>query len=413
MRTFFREIEHKGFYLCFFYLICLYAIFLRLQFVPSSLTYFLYGISILYSIKILLRRGLLGLKGKIDVVFIFLFLLYYFFSGLIYVSLDQTGSSSSWIFKDFLYSLLPIFFYLIIRLSKIKLDTQVLLLITWLAILIVDFISLVLLFSPNSSISGYFKEELLEFEGTINFALSGLNGVILTGFVNIIGFIICLFSPIKLNKIIKISSALLFVVCAFLTGQRTPIAGFLLIIVIYLLQKKSKGAFAILAIVGVFMLALPYIDYEVEGVPVKEAMTERILYRFSNVKGGDTGRNEQYQIYNDDNILELIVGDGVGKHSPENEKSVNAMPDAMLFRIFNEMGIIGLMLFLLFFYVNFIRSVKNRNWFAISLIVFSFFANSFNRVLFTAPLSILPYVLISYFNWKVEEERVYLVTKVK
>ena len=100
----------------------------------------------------------------------------------------------------------------------------------------------------------------------------------------------------------------------------------------------------------------------------------------------------------------------MGKHSPENEKSVNAMPDAMLFRIFNEMGIIGLMLFLLFFYVNFIRSVKNRNWFAISLIVFSFFANSFNRVLFTAPLSILPYVLISYFNWKVEEERVYLVT---
>ena len=145
---------------------------------------------------------------------------------------------------------------------------------------------------------------------------------------------------------------------------------------------------------------------EIGGINVKETLMERTLYRFSNVREGNTGRNDQYKIYNDDNIFEIIVGDGVGNHSPENEQSVNAMPDAMLFRIFNEMGIIGLIIFILFFYINFIRSIKTKNWFAISLIIFAFFANSFNRVLFTAPLSVLPYVLIAYFNWHdLREER--------
>ncbi len=395
-------IKSNGFYISFFFLFCLYAILLRLNSIPSAFTYALYALCILYSIKKLLEKGLTNWYGKGDVIAIFFFLIYYFISGLFYAMLDD---NTSWLLKDYLYSLLPILFYIFVRLSKVELNAQALLFVSWLSILIIDIISITLLFLPNSFIGGLFNRELLEFEGVVSFALSGLLGVILIGFINIIGLIICLFSPIKISKLFKVCTAVFFVVCAFLTGQRTPVAGLLIILLIYIFQKKGKALFILSAIIGVLFISLPYVDIEIENISLKETMSDRFLYRFSNVKGGDTGRNEQYVIYNDDNLFELLLGDGVGRHSPENEYSNKAMPDAMLFRIFNEMGVVGLTLYLFFFYLNIIRAIRTRNWFAISLVIYAFFANSFNRVLFTAPLSILPYVLIAYFNWSSGAEK--------
>jgi hypothetical protein len=77
------------------------------------------------------------------------------------------------------------------------------------------------------------------------------------------------------------------------------------------------------------------------------------------------------------------------------------MPDAMLYRIFNEMGLLGLSLFLLFFYLNLMRAIRRRNWFIIALLAYMFLSNATNRVLFYAPFSILPYFLLAYFNWHI------------
>ena len=148
---------------------------------------------------------------------------------------------------------------------------------------------------------------------------------------------------------------------------------------------------------------------EIQDVPIIETMSERIVNRFSNLEEGQTGRNHQYRIYNDNNVFELVFGDGVGRHSQENIYSSTPLPDAMIFRIFNEMGIVGLSLFLLFFYLNLRKSIKKRNGFAFALITYFFIANCFNRVLFTAPMSILPFVLMAYFNWNTLSEKVIAV----
>ena len=93
------------------------------------------------------------------------------------------------------------------------------------------------------------------------------------------------------------------------------------------------------------------------------------------------------------------MGDCVGKYSKENIHTKSPLPDAMIFRIFNEMGIVGLTVFLIFFLINIRRAIKTRNAFSFALITYFFMANCFNRVLFTAPMSILPFVLMAYFNW--------------
>ena len=392
--------KYKGkiFYIAYFFLICLYVIAIRLKTVPMSLTYILYGLGIILFTYELFKKGFYFWKGKYDVIAISLFVIYYLISSLIFVSFD--ANSPSWIIKDYLYSLIPMFFYVILRLSKLNFNIQILLLSTWASVIIIDIFSLFILLSPGSFISGLFTEEFIEFDGTFQIALSGVIGVILTGFINVIGLIICVFSPIRLNRIIVILSALFFSICIFMTGQRTPVVGIFLILFLVVLKNKTKGLFVVATLSLILAMSLPFLKFEIEGIPVKDVMVERTMNRFTQVKEGNTGRNNQYKIYNDEYLFGFLIGDGVGRHSPENEKAKHSTPDAMWFRIYNEMGLIGVLLYLAFFYFNFVRSVKSKNWFAISLILYIFIANSFNRVLFTAPISIIPYALLACFNWR-------------
>lgn len=389
---------NKILYISFFVLIFVYVISIRLQAVPVLFSYILYGFSAIVSFVALNSRGFARPSIRQDVTFLLLFFLFYFISGIIYSA--SVVSNSSWILKDFSYSLIPMLFYLAIRTSKIKLDGKILLLLTWLGIIIIDVLSLMMYLNVGFNIASLFRQDALEFEGTIEIALSGIVGVIFTGFINVIGLIICVFSQLKINKIFKICSGILFVFCIFLTGQRTPIGGVLIIILVYLLKNRGKGLIIATITTCLLLWVLPRFDLELQGVSIKEAMIERTLMRFENFRGGTTGRESQYKIYIDDNVFEFFIGEGVGAHSPENPSCWTPMPDAMLFRILNEMGIVGLSLFLFFFYINLQHAIKKRNWFMIAMILYLFFANSTNRVLFLAPLSILPYFLLAFFNWR-------------
>lgn len=363
--------------------------------VPLAFSYALYLTCIIYTIFKLLERGT-DKKKKSDVSIILFFFVYYFVSGLFY-TLFSNLESDSWLIKDYLYSLLPILFYIVIRVSKTQINAQYLLFISWLTVLITDVIALVLLINP--SFFRLFDQNLIEHEG-LAFVLWGLGGVIQTGFLSLIGFAICLLSPIRLNRLLIVVSALFFVICVFLTGQRTPIGGVIIVFIIFLFRYRIKAVFPTIAVVSVFCILLPRLSkIEIQGVTIIETMSERMLNRFSNLEEGQTGRNHQYRIYNDDNLFEFVLGDGVGRHSQENYYSKTPLPDAMIFRIFNEMGIVGLIVFLLFFLINILRAIRTRNAFTFALVTYFFMANCFNRVLFTAPMSILPFVLMAYFNW--------------
>ena len=391
------KIKGKEFYLAYFFIICLYIVLLRMQSVPAAFTYSLYALSIVVAISAFFKKGILHIGQKSDVKLLFCFFIYYIISSLLYVGRGDIPEVS-WLIKDWLYSLLPILFYILVRLSKFQIEEQLFLKVTLYSIFFLDIIALTIFAFPGSFIGGLIDLSVLSDE-TYSYALTGVCGVIITGFLNVIGLSITLLSPIKINSIVRILCSLLFVVCVFLAGQRTPIGGVVIVLLVFLLKFKGKGILG--AIVLLILLSLVYskIDYEIDNISVKEVMTERYVGRFDQLKSGDSNRGDQYVNNDEKNVLQVFLGCGVGKHSPENPYSTLQMPDAMLNRIYNEMGIFGLSLFLLFFLVNMMVAIKRKDGFMIAFIAYVFFANMFNRVLFIAPTSILPYMFIALFNW--------------
>lgn len=371
--------------------------FLQLSFVPTILTKILYFFSLGTSFFVIGRRGLKGINEKLDVVLILIFFIHYLFSCLIFSAFIF---DSSWVIKDLLYSLLPLAFYFFVRLSRFAFDSQTILKIILFSILLNDIIALILYFFPSSPITGLFIQENFS-DVFISYALSGILGVICLGFINVIGVIICLFSPIKIQKIYLTLIFFLCVFCIFLTGQRTPIGGFTIAAIVYIYKNRIKGFVGVFLLVLVLGIVYNKVNINIGGISVKEAMVERTIGRFRNLKSGDSGRNDQYLVQHE-GAFEFLIGSGVGKHSPENPTSIKPLPDAMYYRIYNEMGIVGLSVFLLFFAFNIFRALINKNAFMIALITYVFFANYFNRVLFLAPISVIPYLLIALFNWNGE-----------
>lgn len=391
-----ERIDNKKFFFSYFFVICIYLIFQRLSGFPQSVAYLMYAIGIFLSLKELCG-SLKGMSGKPDVFFLFIFWLYYFISSLIYAGLNTT--SMSWLFTDWLYSLLPISYYVIYRISNRRLNKVNIIRFTLLAIIILDTLSLITFVAPSSSLSGLFDQEKLTGEGVALFALHGIVGVIGTGFINVIGLCICLLSPINLKLCYRIIFSSLFVICAFLSGQRTPIGGILIVFFFFVLKHRMRAILGLIFLCVIIAFGASKINIEVGGHSIIESVVERNLNRFESLKSGVSGRENQQIISEDGGAMSFIIGEGVGKYSPENPEAIIAMSDAMLYRIYNEMGVLGLFFFLIFFIINLCHALKTNNSFMLALIIYVFFANYFNRVLFIAPISIIPYFLIASFNW--------------
>lgn len=390
----FRETNCKSFYLSYIGMMCLYMILLRLNGCPTIVAYIVYAISIFFFIRPFFLKGLVIRQNLLDVKLISLFFLYYFISGLIY-SVFGDSNDAFWIFKDYLYSLLPLLSYILVRISRFKIDKQHFLKTTLFIILIIDLISLIQFLAPSSPISQLLNQEMMQGEA-ISFVLNGLLGIIQMGFINVIGLSICLLSPIRIKDYLRFVLVFLFIFCALLTGQRTPIGGIVIVLFFYSIRFKTKGLLGICIFLAIFYYILKNVSIEVGNISVNEMLSERTLDRLASVTLGSTGREEQ-QVVLTDSAFSILFGDGVGRYSPVNPYSKIVMPDAMLYRIFNEMGLLGLTLFIFFFIDVFLFALKRKNFFMIALIIYVFLANFFNRILFLAPISIVPYVLIALF----------------
>lgn len=391
--------NNKGlpFYFAYYYLIGLYIIFLRLVSMPNAITEILYGVSLLITFWILCKRGISKLTQRNDVQVLLFFLIYYLLSSLFFVAYGNIPESS-WLLKDWLYSLIPILFYVLVRQTNVTLNPQYILKITVFAIIVYDVIALIMLFFPGASVVGLFKKEAVDSE-SVSYALYGLLGSILGGFTNVIALAICVLSPISIRSIYKVLLSVFFTVCTFMVGQRTPVGGIAIVLIVSLFSQKGKSRWITFFIILILAFIYTRISIEVNGLSVIETMTQRYIGRFDVLTSGAETRGGQWQILNLDSVSSILFGKGVGRYSQVNPYSSVAMSDAMLFRIFNEMGLIGLISFILFFIINLMRAFKKNNSFMIALILYAFMANCFNRVLFTAPMSIIPYILISYFNW--------------
>ena len=384
-------------FLSYIFITCIYVIALRVSLIPISFSYILYTISIFLFFFELSKKGFNIYNLGIDVRFCLSFIFFYFISSIIYISVSAS-TNISWIFKDWLFSLMPMLFYVLFRVTKVDLDKSFFLQITLYTIFIFDIINLILFLFPSSSLSVLFKEDMI-YGLAIEYALSGVLGVIFVGFTNVIGLAICLFSPIPKNRIIRWIFSVFFILCVFLSGQRTPVGGVILLLFFKLYRDKTKGFVSIALILLLFIMFVDNISLETTNYSVFESLTERYLGRFEHIALGTTGRESQYYI-SEKNFLTFLLGDGAGKYSPENPDAIISLQDAMLYRIYNEMGVIGLSIFILFFLVNIRRAWRTKNIFILAILIYIFIANSFNRVLFIAPLSIIPYMIIALYNWR-------------
>ena len=271
-------------------------ILLRLKFIPSWGAYLFYIFFIFSAVAEFCRPGLNTLNNKSDVSLILFFFVYYFLSSIIYVGIIDPCVPMDWLPKDLLYSVLPILFYVLVRLTRRELDAQLLLRYTLVAIITYDIIALLILFMPWTPIVSLFESETVENEAGVSFALSGIVGVIGTGFLNVIGFAICMLSPIRLNRIIKYSLSVVLFICVLLSGQRTPIGGLAIVLIVSLFSFNKKYFLGVSIVL--FILALLYYNTNlvVNDLEIKDALFSRYFDRLDILMSGDSGRDYQYQI---------------------------------------------------------------------------------------------------------------------
>jgi Ca2+/Na+ antiporter len=70
------------------------------------------------------------------------------------------------------------------------------------------------------------------------------------------------------------------------------------------------------------------------------------------------------------------------------------MPDANYYRIYNELGIIGGIIFFMPFLAIFLKALSRKDPFMLFLITYTLFAFYFNRVLWAVPTAYVIYTII-------------------
>jgi hypothetical protein len=193
---------------------------------------------------------------------------------------------------------------------------------------------------------------------------------------------------------------ILYGIATILSMQRSMWAGLLLAFAIYFMnskagQKKKKHDFLYFAIlISAAFLVLA-------GNDILEPLTKLVSNRLLEFNIGDamSERSSQQLIFNVENPLSIVFGEGYGKYSPLNkEENLINLPDAPLYMIYNETGILGLSIFILMIASFGLRAFGERDWFQVWLVLHLVIALSGSRVLWYFPLNFLIFMLLGSFQ---------------
>ena len=315
--------------------------------------------------------------------------IFYCFSLFLY---GLSTDNISWIFKDFLYCVFPALSFFFYSTYRKNIQYRSILWLILLGIIIIDSIALVIYFVPSTAY--LFLSQSAE-DDFIFFKLSGPFGLIVTGYTNIIALSICLLSELINKRWVKYILSALFILCALLTTQRTPLAGLGIVVLVLCMKQKVKSIIPLLFVGLFFIIALNYIG----GIVDLENVTSTFEGKLDAQNMAES-RSSQQIITNNSNIISMIIGEGAGKYSPDNPFCDNSQPDAMYFRLFNELGFLGFIAYILFALSIILKAYKMRNYLALAVALYSFFATGFNRVMFVSPFSIISFVIFSFLYRK-------------
>ena len=293
-------------------------------------------------------------------------------------------------FKEALYSIIPIFFLFFAKQFSSK-QVNVFFKTLILSILfVVLFGILELLDFPLPSSIAY----ALEKNGKANFM--SYYSAILMGYVAQLMFAMSLFNVLEFKSFYRLLSIVFFLVISVMTLQRSSYLGICVSTSVFLLSA-GKTKIRTKLLISFVCLGIIYFMLNIDlsnafGFDFALFFFDEITnFNYRNVMDD---RASQAIISNVNNTFNIIFGEGFSKFSPNNVQTVRSMPDASYHRIFNELGIIGGTLFFIPFIIIMKRIVNNQNWFMLYFTSFTLLAFYFNRVLWAVPLNFIIYSII-------------------
>jgi len=379
----------KALDLFFIYIIIIYALIYKLYDQDSSQANFnkiILFMLILFVILFFVKKKINVKSKKLVYSFYLIWGLYLLISLMIYYVISDMVISD--VFKEILYSILPITLYFIAKSLSFHQGRQVIKII-FISIIIV---MLVGMFAYTSIELPLGITDILTTKTYRNFS-SYYSPIVMGYFVQLL-YAMVLFDFIRLKKT-KLPFLVAMFILALLTYQRAAYLGVGISTAIFFLHPTYKSFSKIIFLLSaIFVLYFifntnlstqtgydikPFIFDELENFTLAEVTAER---------------EEQNILFNDDNIFNIIFGDGYGKYSPNNQHTIHKMPDASYLRIFNELGLIGLLLFLIPFSFEMIDALRKRQVFYSYFILFTLIAFYFNRILWSIPLAYIIYFLL-------------------
>lgn len=382
-------------YLLVFYPL-VYQIFLNNSFISivnQFILFILLSLTILnYSSRVI--SHLYSVKLNASSIFLCTFF-YLTISLLLFSSLNDSINFSS-VLREFLYSIIPILFYFIGKTLNND-EKNVFLKYLFISLFIVIIIGLLY------RLGLYLPRVLLDVfeQKSFRFNFSSFYRPIGMAFLAQFMFALFLFKKIKFKFRYLLIFFFLFI--SILTLQRAAFLGIIISLSIFLFYRFSFLKIIIISFVILIGSLSLYNVIEKNSTNETESRFFSAKLLFDEIKdfslsSVQSDRASQAIITNKNNILNMLVGEGFGKYSPNNDSALLIMPDASFFRIYNELGLIGFFLFFTPFLLLLFDALKIKDPFLIYFILFSLIAFYFNRVLWAIPINYLFYISLGIFS---------------
>lgn len=229
--------------------------------------------------------------------------------------------------------------------------------------------------------------------------ISSVYGVIVLGYLAQLVFGLILFKEYKGKY--QFILMIFFLCISILTLQRSPIIGIGFAVLVFFFStfrlKINKRKLKTLATLILVLLTLPLLLSILNSTDmINFDLFSLIDDTINNInfRTDSIIRGHQRVIYNDDSIIKILVGEGFGKYSPNNPNAELVQPDASYYRIFNELGILGMLLFFSTFISFLVSATKEKDYFMIYFILFTLIAFSYNRILWAIPSNYIIFMIL-------------------
>ena len=341
-----------------------------------------------FSLLLLLYgRGMLSELSRVDCI-ILLSALYISTSLFVFCSLGCEQFNSTLFLMDIFMSVLPMVAYFIIKRAA-KQQYEIVLSSIINTVAITSAIGIMLYFGLRIPI--VYDVLLLGASKNASWALSSVYGPILMGYLAQLAFALTLFGVHKSR--FRSVLMVLFGFTAILSTQRSAVLGLIIALAVFLWRnttnlkengiRRARRSLQVIMGLVLMMLMLLLADlYNVFGYSMINRIDHLIISDMT-LASALKDRSEQQVITNTSNPISILIGEGFGKYSANNNTALLVQPDASFFRAFNELGIIGCMIYFSVFLHFLWRGIRKRNAFVIYCLVHTLIAFYFNRIVWS------------------------------